>query len=237
MKKAFIIFIFFSLFTIPGFSQFVDSFSFMEDSISYTQFIKAIKDNEDESLCLKLYEDLDFSSFDSPKKAVFEIKAKLNYSRYLIENNQKKSAEIILAEAENELQMLKTDELFYNILDAESKSLWYLINHFKYLSKAIQSTKLIKKNFISYSNEISAVLQYANALLYTPGKNLEEALEIFKTLENEKLMAWDQFSLYSGLGMSNFKLKNNKEALLYLSQAKNIYAGDDLINSTLIKLT
>jgi len=237
LKRTLVLFILLSLITIPVFSQFVDSFSFMEDSKSYYEFIRAIKNNETQSLCLELYEDLDFSSYNLLEKSIFEVKAKINYSRYLIDNNQKNSALIILKEIEVSLKTLKPHEMFYDLLEAESKSLWYLINHFKYLAKAINATNLTKKNYNSYSNELSAVLQYANLLLYTPGKNPEEALNIFKLIKNEKLLEWDKFSLYSGLGISNFKLQNTKEALLYLSQAKSIYSGDTIINSALLKLT
>jgi len=236
LKKIVIIFIILSLVSLPVFSKFIDSFSFLENYESYSLFIKAIKNNEAQPLCSKLYEKLDFSSSSLIEKSVLEIKTKLNYSRYLIENNQKSKAEILLKEAEIELQNIKTHEIFYNLLEAESKSLWYLINHFKYLSKAVKATNLTKSNFKSYSNEISAVLQYANLLLYTPGKDPSEALKIFKTIENENLQVWDLFSLYSGLGISYFKLKNSTKALLYLSQAKNIYVGDELINKTLLKL-
>jgi len=236
LKKILIVLIFIVALSNPVFSQFVDSFDFMETSNSYSEFTKAIKDNENPFLCLNLYENLDFSSYNSIEKSIFAIKTKLNYARYLIDNDEKREAETLLKEAEIELQNIKTNEMFYNILDSEAKSLWYLINNFKYLSKAIKATNQTKKNFKAYPNEIAAVLQYANTLLYTPGKNKEDAIEVFKTIENEELMVWDQFSLYSGLGMSYFKLNNQEKALLYLSLATNIYIGDSIVNNTLKEL-
>jgi len=152
----------------------------------------------------------------------------------------KTEAEMILAEARRKIASLKKDSFFRLTLDADIDSICFLADRTD-LSKGINSSQNINKAFKKYPEEITSILLKANSLLFAPGfagGDIGKACNMFLSLmrdHSSDMSNWDLASLYSGIGIACYKLKDYPNAKAYLSNAKSMYPVDSEIDSYLEK--
>ena len=142
----------------------------------------------------------------------------------------------MLREAEEKLGLLEKDQAFHAlILGSEIDGIWYLLNP-RSLGKGMSSSRKINKAFKAFPQEVSSHVLKANSMLYAPsfaGGDIRGALNMFLSILKDAdafLSPWDRSSLYSGIGIACFKLKDYQNAKGYLAAAKAIYPFDAVLD-------
>ena len=217
--------------------QLLDGFSFLERDPLFIEFMMAVRTEGNvekaESLRQLVYAQKD----GEPEATIKRIRVDSSLARLYVETGAgtKERSEELLHEAEQKLEILDKNSLYALILGSEIDGIWYLENP-RTLGKGISSSKKINKAFKEYPQEVSSRLLKANSMLYAPsfaGGDTKGALNMFLAIlrDSEKqLSPWDRSSLYSGIGIAAFKLKDYQNAKGYLAAAKAIYPFDAVLD-------
>lgn len=210
---------------------------FLERDPIFIEFMSAVRTEgsveKAESLRHLLYAQKDEKSEATIKR----IRVDTTLARFYVESDagRKERGEELLHEAEQKLELLDKNSLYALILGSEIDGIWYLQNP-RNLGKGMSSSKKINKAFKEFPQEVSAHLLKANSMLYAPsfaGGDTKGALNMFLSIlrDGEKqLSPWDRSSLYSGIGIAAFKLKDYQNAKGYLAAAKAIYPFDAVLD-------
>lgn len=173
-----------------------------------------------------------------PETTIKKIRIDTSLARLYVETDPESKAKVekLLNEAEEMLGLLEKEHAFYSlILGSEIDGIWYLQNP-RSLGKGMASSRKINKAFKEYSQEVSSHLLKANSMLYAPsfaGGDTKGALNMFLAIlkdADEQLTRWDRASLYSGIGIACFKLKDYQNAKGYLEASKAIYPFDAVLD-------
>ncbi len=214
-----------------------DGFSFLERNPLFMEFLSAVKTEGNvekaEQLRLSLYAQKEME----PEATIKKIRTDTSLARLYVETNTHiQRGEELLLEAEKKLEFLKQEQSFFAlILGSEIDGIWYLQNP-RSLSKGISSSRKINKAFKEFPQEVSSHLLKANSMLYAPpfaGGTIKGALTMFLAIledADEQLSRWDRSSLYSGIGIACFKLKDYQNAKGYLAAAKALYPFDAVLD-------
>ncbi len=223
--------------TVAG-AKLTDGFSFLEKNLLFMEFMTAVRTEgqaeKAEDLRLRLYSQDD----TEPKATIKKIRTDISLARLYMETDSENRGRVeeLLQEAEQKLGLLGNEHSFFSlILGSEIDGIWYLLNP-KSLGKGMASSRKINKAFKEFPQEISSQLMKANSMLYAPsfaGGDIKGALNMFLSVLNNsdiKLSLWDRASLYSGIGIACFKLKDYQNAKGYLAAAKAIYPFDAVLD-------
>lgn len=217
--------------------QLLDGFSFLERDPLFIEFMTAVRTEGNvekaESLRQLVYAQKD----GEPEATIKRIRVDSSLARLYVETGAgtKERSEELLHEAEQKLEILDKNSLYALILGSEIDGIWYLQNP-RTLGKGISSSKKINKAFKEYPQEVSSRLLKANSMLYAPsfaGGDTKGALNMFLAILRDRerqLSPWDRSSLYSGIGIAAFKLKDYQNAKGYLAAAKAIYPFDAVLD-------
>ena len=173
-----------------------------------------------------------------PEATIKKIRSDTSLARLYVETytGSKERGEELLREAEKKLEYLEKNQDFYAlILGSEIDGIWYLQNP-RSLGKGMSSSRKINKAFKEFPQEVSSLLLKANSMLYAPsfaGGDIKGSLNMFLAIQKEAnvlLSPWDRSSLYSGIGVACFKLKDYQNAKGYLAAAKAIYPFDAVLD-------
>ncbi len=215
-----------------------DAFSFLERNPLFMEFMTAVKVEgsavEAESLRLRIYA----QDESEPEATITKIRVDTTLARLYVETDtkSKERGETLLREAEEKLSLLEKELPFHTlILGSEIDGIWYLQNP-RSLGKGMSSSRKIHKAFKEFPLEVSSLLLKANSMLYAPsfaGGDVKGALNMFLAILKDAdalLSPWDRSSLYSGIGIACFKLKDYQNAKGYLAAAKAIYPYDAVLD-------
>ncbi|HKL60523.1 MAG TPA: hypothetical protein VJ863_11545 [Sphaerochaeta sp.] len=173
-----------------------------------------------------------------PETTIMKIRIDTTLARFYVETGSKNTdrGEALLREAEEKLGLLEKDQAFHAlILGSEIDGIWYLQNP-RSLGKGMSSSRKINKAFKAFPQEVSSHVLKANSMLYAPsfaGGDIRGALNMFLSILKDAeafLSPWDRSSLYSGIGIACFKLKDYQNAKGYLAAAKAIYPFDAVLD-------
>ncbi|MBI9094685.1 MAG: hypothetical protein JEY71_07370 [Sphaerochaeta sp.] len=186
-----------------------------------------------ENLRLRIYA----QNEEEPESTIKRIRTDTSLARLYVETKKDTGrVEELLQEAEKKLELLGDKQGFYTlILGSEIDGIWYLHNP-RNLGKGISSSRKINKAFKEFPQEVSSRLLKANSMLYAPsfaGGDIKGALNMFLGLLKDAdalLSVSDRSSLYSGIGIACFKLKDYQNARGYLVAAKAIYPFDAVLD-------
>ena len=214
-----------------------DGFSFLQEDPLYIQFISAVRVEGNIEKAEGFLALLHAQTGQRTETTVKQIRTNTAMARLYVETNHENSdrVEQLLTEAEQKLKLLEKDSFYELILASEIDGIWYLENP-KSLGKGISSSRNINKAFKEYPQEISSRLLKANSMLYAPsfaGGDIKGSLNMFLALQKDgasSLSPWDLSSLYSGIGIACFKLKDYQNAQGYLAAAKAIYPFDAVLD-------
>ena len=228
-----------SLVTLQGVAgvKLTDGFSFLEKNPLFIEFMSAVRTEgsveKAEELRLRLYA----QDEAEPEATIKKIRIDTILARLYVETDIKSNerGEELLQEAEQKLDLLDTNSFHALILGSDIDGIWYLQNP-RSLGKGLSSSRKINKAYKEFPQEVSSLLLKANSMLYAPpfaGGNIKGALNMFLTIQKDadKLLSpWDRSSLYSGIGIACFKLKDYQNAKGYLGAAKAIYPFDAVLD-------
>ena len=239
MKKKLAILVFIGLVALQGAVgvPLTDSFSFLTENTLFVSFVDALKkEGNGEKACL-IRDSLVLPTEKTPEQKVTEIRTATLLARFYVEGSPQEEMHIrsLLNEAETKLTELNDQRFYSLILKSDIDAVWYLFNP-KNLGKGISSSNQINKAYKDFPTEVSSLLLKANSMLYAPsfaGGNVRKALNLFLDIlgHNEEILSpWDRSSLYSGIGIACYKLKDFTNASGYLSAAKILYPFDALLD-------
>ena len=214
-----------------------DGFSFLEKNPLFIEFVSAVRTDgsveKAEELRILLFAQID----DEPEATIKEVRINTSLARLYVETAKKSNvrAEELLQEAEKKVELLEKNSFHALILGSEIDGIRYLQNP-RSLGKGMSSSRKINRAYKEYPQEVSSQLLKANSLLYAPGfagGDVKESLNMFLAIRKEAdtlLSPWDRSSLYSGIGIACFKLKDYQNAKGYLAAAKAIYPFDAVLD-------
>ncbi len=215
-----------------------DGFSFLTRDPLFIAFMSAVKTDgsidKAEELRLRLFA----QDEAEPQATIKQVRINTTLARLYVETRieEKKRIEELLQEAEQKLKSLDGDSFHALVLDSEINGIWYLLNP-RSLGKGMASSRKINKAFKQFPQEVLAHLLKANSMLYAPsfaGGDTKGALNMFLAIQRDaqdSLSPWDRSSLYSGIGIACFKLKDYQNAKAYLAASKAIYPFDAVLDS------
>lgn len=214
-----------------------DSFSFLQKDPLYAQFVYVVRTEGSTQKAEQIRLLLVAQQEQGYEHAIREIRANTTLARLYVEegSGDGQRARTLLEEAEQRLKPLAAQRLFSLILGSEIDGVWYLMNP-KSLGKGISSSRQINKAYKEFPQEVSSQMLKANSLLYAPalaGGDTKKALNMFLGLLKDAepiLSSWDRASLYSGIGIACYKLKDYENAKGYLASAKAIYPFDAVLD-------
>ena len=218
--------------------SFTDGFSFLERIPLFMEFMTSVRvegnlEKAEEKRTLVFAQEE-----REPEATIMKIRIDTTLARLYVETGAKDSdrGEALLREAEEKLGLLEKDQAFHAlILGSEIDGIWYLKNS-RSIGKGMSSSRKINKAFKEYPQEVSSHMLKANSMLYAPsfaGGDIRGALNMFLSIQKDAdalLTPWDRSSLYSGIGIACFKLKDYQNAKAYLAAAKAIYPFDAVLD-------
>lgn len=219
-------------------AKLTDGFSFLERDPLFIEFMSSVKTDgsvkKAEELRILLFE----QNEGEPQATYKRIRINTTLARLYVETDNKEGGRVeeLLEEAEQKLKSLDSDSFHALVLASEIDGIWYLDNP-RSLGKGMASSRKINKAFKKFPEEVSAHLLKANSMLYAPsfaGGDIKGALNMFLFIQRETkgpLSPWDRSSLYSGIGIACFKLKDYQNAKAYLTASKAIYPFDAVLDS------
>lgn len=214
-----------------------NGFSFLERNPLFIEFMTAVRSEGNgekaEVLRLRLYA----QDEGKPEATITKIRVDTSLARLYVETetNNKDRGEELLQEAEQQLSNLDPNSFHALVLGSEIDGIWYLKNP-RSIGKGMASSRKINKAYKDFPQEVSSLLLKANSMLYAPsfaGGDVKGALNMFLAIlkDADKLLSpWDRSSLYSGIGIACFKLKDYQNAKGYLGAAKSIYPFDAVLD-------
>ncbi len=240
MVRRIVLILSLSLVTLHGVAgaNIVDGFSFLEEDPLFISFIAAVRVDGNREDAEGLRHLLYARDEDEPEATIKRIRIDTTLARLYVEteNSDKERVQQLLGEAEQKLESLESNSFHALILASEIDGIWYLDNP-RSVGKGMASSRKINKAFKEYPQELSSRLLKANSMLYAPsfaGGDTRGALNMFLAIQKDAgsdLSPWDRASLYSGIGVACFKLKDYQNAKGYLAAAKAIYPFDAVLDS------
>ena len=218
-------------------SPLTDSFSFLNENSQFVNLVDAIKKDGNLDQACRIRDSLVSATDKTTEQTIIEIRSATLLSRLCVELPTQDDALIksLLKEAEAKLKGLEDQRFITLILKSDIDAVWYLLNP-RNLGKGISSSKQINKAYAEFPNEISSLLLKANSMLYAPsfaGGDIKKALNMYLDIlkRGESILSpWDRSSLYSGIGIACYKLKDFTNAKGYLAAAKAMYPFDSLLD-------
>jgi len=218
-------------------ASFSDGFSFLERNPLFIEFMAAVRTEGSVEKAEELRLRLSAQDKSEPEAAITKIRVDTSLARLYVEKNAqgKNRAEKLLEAAEQKLDLLDKNSFHALILGSEIDGIWYLQNP-RSLGKGMASSRKINKAYKEFPQEVSSRLLKANSMLYAPsfaGGDIKGALNMFLAIQKDAvtpLSPWDRSSLYSGIGIACFKLKDYQNAKGYLAAAKAIYPFDAVLD-------
>lgn len=218
-------------------TKLTDGFSFLQNNPLFIEFVSAVRAEGNREESEELRQLLYVQNNDERESTVTKTRSDIILARLYVESDDKdtKRAESLLQQAEQKLEILDKQSFHALILGSEIDGIWYLLNP-RSLGKGMSSSRKIHKAFKDFPQETSAHLMKANSMLYAPtfaGGDIKAALNMFLAIQKDadKLLSpWDRSSLYSGIGIACFKLKDYQNAKGYLAAAKAIYPFDAVLD-------
>lgn len=229
-----------SLVTLQGVMavSFTDGFSFLERNPIFMEFMTSVRVEGNSEKAEELRTLLFAQNEREPETTIMKIRIDTTLARFYVETGSKNTdrGEALLREAEEKLALLEKGQAFHAlILGSEIDGIWYLKNP-RSLGKGMSSSRKINKAFKAFPQEVSSHVLKANSMLYAPsfaGGDIRGALNMFLSILKDAeafLSPWDRSSLYSGIGIACFKLKDYQNAKGYLAAAKAIYPFDAVLD-------
>lgn len=218
-------------------AELTDGFSFLKKDPLFIEFMSAVKTDGCIEKAEQVRQLLYAQDEGEPERTIKRIRIDTSLARLYVElgGKNKERAEELLKGAEQQLKDLDGNSFHALILGSEIDGVWYLHNP-KSLGKGMASSRKINKAFKEFPQEVSSQLLKANSMLYAPsfaGGDITGALNMFLAIMQEagdQLAPWDLSSLYSGIGIACFKLKDYQNAKGYLAAAKAIYPFDAVLD-------